>query len=74
MIPPEFEPFNTFTQDNVLNEKTEEVLPQAMLMRQGMTLDQIGRLLYLSKTIDKSDDLVDKRFSPSELIQLKQEL
>jgi glutathione-S-conjugate glycine hydrolase len=42
---PEFEPFNTFTQDNVLNEKTEEVLPQAVLMRQGMTLDQIGRLL-----------------------------
>jgi hypothetical protein len=42
---PEFEPFNTFTQDNVLNEETEKVLPQAVLMRQGMTLDQIGRLL-----------------------------
>src|SRR5512144_1971438 len=42
---PEFEPFNTFTQDNVLNKETEKVLPQAVLMRQGMTLDQIGRLL-----------------------------
>ena len=27
---PEFEPFNTFTQDNVLNEETEKVLPQAV--------------------------------------------
>jgi glutathione-S-conjugate glycine hydrolase len=42
---PEFEPYNTFTQDNVLNDETEKVLPQAVLMRQGMTLDQIGRLL-----------------------------
>ena len=25
---PEFEPFNTFTQDNVLNEATEQVLPR----------------------------------------------
>src|SRR5512144_1138373 len=42
---PEFEPYNTFTQDNVLNEETEKLLPQAVLMRHGMTLDQIGRLL-----------------------------
>jgi hypothetical protein len=42
---PEFEPYNTFTQDNVLNEETEKLLPQAVLMRRGMTLDQIGRLL-----------------------------
>jgi hypothetical protein len=42
---PEFEPFNTFTQDNVFNEATEQVLPEAVLMKQGMTLDQIGRLL-----------------------------
>jgi hypothetical protein len=41
---PEFEPFNTFTQDNVLDEETEKVLPQAVLMKQGMILDQIGRL------------------------------
>ena len=42
---PEFEPYNTFTQDNVLNAETEKLLPQAVLMRDGMTLDQIGRLL-----------------------------
>jgi hypothetical protein len=42
---PEFAPYNTFTQDNVLNEATEKVLPQAVLMKEGMALDRIGRLL-----------------------------
>jgi hypothetical protein len=42
---PEIEPFRTFTQDNVLNEKTEKILPQEILAKQGMTLDQIGQFL-----------------------------
>jgi hypothetical protein len=42
---PEFEPFKTFTQDNVLNAQTETILPQAVLAKKGMTLDQIGQLL-----------------------------
>ena len=42
---PEFEPFRTFTQDNVLNEATEKILPQEVLARQGMTLDQLGELI-----------------------------
>ncbi|WP_244470644.1 phytochelatin synthase family protein [Microvirga massiliensis] len=42
---PEFEPFKTFTQDNLLNEETEKVLPLAVLSRIGMTLDQIGQIL-----------------------------
>jgi hypothetical protein len=42
---PEFEPFKTFTQDNLLNEDTEKVLPKAVLARIGMTLDQLGGLL-----------------------------
>ena len=42
---PEFAPYTIFTQDNVLNAETENVLPEAVLMRQGMTLDQIARLL-----------------------------
>jgi Phytochelatin synthase len=42
---PEFEPFRTFTQDNVLNEATEKILPQEILARQGMTLDQLGALI-----------------------------
>jgi glutathione-S-conjugate glycine hydrolase len=42
---PEFEPFNTFTQDNVFNPKTDTVITQELLARQGMTLDQIGQFL-----------------------------
>src|ERR1700683_3654955 len=38
---PEYEPYRTFTQDNVLSERTDVVLPRETLARQGMTLDQI---------------------------------
>jgi hypothetical protein len=41
---PEFEPFKTFTQDNFLNDQTEKILPREVLVKQGMTLDQIGAL------------------------------
>jgi hypothetical protein len=44
---PEYEPYRTFTQDNFLDERTEAVLPREVLMKQGMTLDEIGRLLTL---------------------------
>jgi hypothetical protein len=42
---PEFEPFKTFTQDNLLDDRTEKVLPKEVLAKIGMTLDQIGQLL-----------------------------
>jgi hypothetical protein len=42
---PEFEPFKTFTQDNLLSDETEKVLPKEVLAKIGMTLDQIGGLL-----------------------------
>ena len=42
---PEFEPYRTFTQDNVLDEVTDTVLPRARLAEIGMTLDQIGGIL-----------------------------
>ena len=42
---PEYDPYRTFTQDNFLNETTEAILPLSVLMRQGMTLDQMGALL-----------------------------
>lgn len=42
---PAYEPYHVYTQDNVLSERTEAVLPQAMIARQGMTLDQLGGLL-----------------------------
>jgi hypothetical protein len=42
---PEYGPYRTFTQDNVLTEQTDAVLPRDVLARQGMTLDQIGGIL-----------------------------
>jgi hypothetical protein len=42
---PEYKPYRTFTQDNVLSERTDAVLPRATLARQGMTLDQLGGIL-----------------------------
>jgi glutathione-S-conjugate glycine hydrolase len=42
---PEYQPYHVFTQDNVLNERTDAVLPRDVLARQGMTLDQLGGLL-----------------------------
>lgn len=44
---PEYEPYRTFTQDNFLDKRTEAVLPREVLGKQGMTLDEIGRLLAL---------------------------
>jgi hypothetical protein len=42
---PEYTPYRTFTQDNVLTPETDAVLPRDVLARQGMTLDQIGGIL-----------------------------
>jgi hypothetical protein len=42
---PEYEPYRTFTQDNVLSERTDAVLPRETLAHQGMTLDQLGGIL-----------------------------
>jgi hypothetical protein len=44
---PEYLPYHTFTQDDLLNEQTDAVLPRDVLARQGMTLDQLGGLLAL---------------------------
>ncbi len=44
---PEYQPFATFTQDNVLNEASDAILPRSVLARQGMTLDQLGQILGL---------------------------
>jgi hypothetical protein len=44
---PEYQPYKTFTQDNLLDERSDAVLPRELLARQGMTLDQLGGLLAL---------------------------
>jgi hypothetical protein len=42
---PAFDPYRTFTQDNVLDVRTEAVLPVEVIKKMGMTLDQLGGLL-----------------------------
>lgn len=42
---PEYEPYRIFTQDNVFNAQTEAILPQAVILQQGITLDQLGSLV-----------------------------
>lgn len=42
---PEYAPYKTFTQDNVLNERTEAILPKDVILKQGITLDQLGALV-----------------------------
>jgi hypothetical protein len=65
---PEYQPFHVFTQDNVLDERTDAVLPREVLARQGMTLDQLGGLFALhSVTIevkrrDVASNLLSDRF------------
>ncbi len=44
---PEYKPYATFTQDNVLDERTDVILPRSVLDHHGMTLDQLGGLLGL---------------------------
>ncbi len=54
-----FEPFRAFTQDNLFNPSTEAILPQKVLAENGMTLDQLGRLIKaygVSAEVHHADD------------------
>lgn len=42
---PAYEPYRTFTQANVLDERTEAIRPKATILQRGMTVDQLGALL-----------------------------
>ena len=42
---PEYAPYRTFTQDNVFNVSTEAILPRETILKQGITLDQMGALV-----------------------------
>ncbi len=44
---PEYEPYLTFTQDNLLDVRSEQIIPLAVIMKQGMTLDQLGAVLAI---------------------------
>jgi hypothetical protein len=62
---PLYAPYHIFTQDNVLNEKTERILPQAVLARRGTTLDQLGAMLAslgVETTVTHASDVSFARF------------
>lgn len=63
---PEYDPYKTFTQDNVLDARTESVLPLATIMKQGITLDQLGALLALRPV-----DVVVHHASDSSLVEFR---
>ena len=42
---PEYAPYRTFTQDNVLDARTDAILPRDTILKMGITLDQMGTLL-----------------------------
>ncbi|MDQ6434467.1 phytochelatin synthase family protein [Mesorhizobium sp. LHD-90] len=44
---PEYDPYTTFTQDNLLDARSEQVIPVETIKKQGMTLDELGGLLAL---------------------------
>ena len=42
-----YAPYAVFTQDNVLNARTDEIRPRGTILMRGMTLDQLGRIAGL---------------------------
>ncbi|QEX15174.1 hypothetical protein FRZ44_04540 [Hypericibacter terrae] len=42
---PEYDPYTTFTQDNVFSAATEAVIPADTIREMGMTLDQLGAFI-----------------------------
>jgi hypothetical protein len=61
---PEYDPYKTFTQDNVLNERTDAILPREKLAKMGMTLDQLGAILATQpvtvEVVHASDTTLDR--------------
>jgi hypothetical protein len=42
---PAFDPYRTFTQDNVLTAETEKIIPLELIKKQGITVDQLAGLI-----------------------------
>lgn len=42
---PEYPPFRLFTQDNFFNAQAQKVIPPEVVVRQGVTLEQLAKLL-----------------------------
>lgn len=65
---PEYAPYTMFTQDNVLDARTEAILPQQTIQKQGITLDQMGQLLAVQPV-----DVVVRHASDSSLDTFRKE-
>ncbi len=57
---PEYEPYRYFTQDNVLNEETDAILPREVLARQGTTLDQLVALVAYHGVVGEAHHASDE--------------
>lgn len=44
-VAPEYAPYRFFTQDNFFNQQTQQVIATEVVARQGMTLEQLSKLL-----------------------------
>ncbi len=42
---PAFDPYRTFTQDNLLTEETEKIIPLELIKKQGITVDQLAGMI-----------------------------
>lgn len=42
---PAYDPYRTFTQDNVLTPETEKIIPLELIKKQGITVDQLAGLI-----------------------------
>ena len=66
---PAFAPYRTFTQDNVLDARTEAILPRDTILKQGITLDQMGALLAVQPV-----DVTVRHASDSDLASFRSEV
>jgi Phytochelatin synthase len=61
---PAFDPYRTFTQENVLTPETEKIIPLELIKKQGITVDQlagmIGTFPVTVKLSHAADSSVDK--------------
>jgi len=61
---PAFKGYPQFTQDNVFNENTDQIIRVETILRQGLTLEQLGRLLAAhglkTKTIFAGDSSTEQ--------------
>lgn len=42
---PAFDPYHTFTQDNLLTAETEKIIPLELIKKQGITIDQLAGMI-----------------------------